>query len=216
MKNIRILVVDDHQIVRQGIRSLLSNYPDFDIVGEAADGAEALGQVQRLAPDVTLLDIRMPGESGLEVLRQIRQIQPEAKVLMLTSFDDEEYILEALRAGAQGFVLKNVSDEMLVRAIHAVCRGEHTFSPQITKQVVRWVTAAPAPPAPLPSEKPVFDPDEQQILHLLVEGASNTTIATQLYLSHTTLKRKLRRIFAKMEVDTRAQAAAEAVRRGLV
>lgn len=216
MANIRILVVDDHQIVRQGIRSLLSNYPDFDIVGEAADGAEALGQVQRLAPDVTLLDIRMPGESGLEVLRRIRQVQPEAKVLMLTSFDDEEYILEALRAGAQGFVLKNVSDEMLVRAIHAVCRGEHTFSPQITEQVVRWVTAAPTPPARPPSEKPIFDSDEQQILHLLVEGASNTAIAAQLYLSQTTLKRKLRRIFAKMEVDTRAQAAAEAVRRGLV
>jgi len=214
MRQIRILVVDDHQIVRQGIRSLLSNYPDFDIVGEAADGAAALGQVQQLAPDVTLLDIRLPGESGLEVLRQIRQAQPEAKVLMLTSFDDEEYVLEALRAGAQGFVLKNVSDEMLVRAIHAVCRGEHAFSPQITEQVVRWVTAAPAPP--VPPKKPVFEPDEQQILHLLVEGASNTAIAAQLYLSHTTLKRKLRKIFAKMEVDTRAQAAAEAVRRGLV
>jgi DNA-binding NarL/FixJ family response regulator len=215
MTQIRILVVDDHQIVRQGIRSLLSNYPDFDIVGEAADGAAALGQVQQLAPDVTLLDIRMPGESGLEVLRRIRQVQPEAKVLMLTSFDDEEYVLEALRAGAQGFVLKNVSDEMLVRAIHAVCRGEHAFSPQITEQVVRWVTAAPAPPV-LPPKNPVFDPDEQQILRLLVEGASNTAIAGQLYLGQTTLKRKLRRIFAKMEVDTRAQAAAEAVRRGLV
>ncbi|GAB4414172.1 MAG: response regulator transcription factor [Anaerolineae bacterium] len=215
MTQIRILVVDDHQIVRQGIRSLLSNYPDFDIVGEAADGAAALGQVQQLAPDVTLLDIRMPGESGLEVLRQIRQAQPEAKVLMLTSFDDEEYVLEALRAGAQGFVLKNVSDEMLVRAIHAVCRGEHAFSPQITEQVVRWVTAAPAPPVP-PPKNPAFDPDEQQILHLLVEGASNTAIAGQLYLSQTTLKRKLRKIFAKMEVDSRAQAAAEAVRRGLV
>lgn len=214
MTQIRILVVDDHQIVRQGIRSLLSNYPDFDIVGEAADGAAALGQVQQLAPDVTLLDVRLPGESGLEVLRQIRQVQPEAKVLMLTSFDDEEYVLEALRAGAQGFVLKNVSDEMLVRAIHAVCRGEHAFSPQITEQVVRWVTAAPAPPAP--PKNPVFDPDEQQILRLLVEGASNTAIASQLYLSHTTLKRKLRRIFVKMEVDSRAQAAAEAVRRGLV
>lgn len=215
MTQIRILVVDDHQIVRQGIRSLLSNYPDFDIVGEAADGAAALGQVQHLAPDVTLLDIRLPGESGLEVLRRIRQVQPEAKVLMLTSFDDEEYVLEALRAGAQGFVLKNVSDEMLVRAIHAVCRGEHAFSPQITEQVVRWVTAAPASPVP-PPKNPVFDPDEQQILRLLVAGASNTAIANQLYLSNTTLKRKLRKIFAKMEVDTRAQAAAEAVRRGLV
>jgi DNA-binding NarL/FixJ family response regulator len=213
MTQIRILVVDDHQIVRQGIRSLLSNYPEFDIVGEAANGAMALSQVQQLTPDVTLLDIRLPGESGLEVLRRIREIQPEARVLMLTSFDDDEYVIGALRAGAQGFVLKSVSDEMLVQAIHSVCRGEHALSPQITEQVVRWVTATPTPPPPT---KSAFDGDEQQILHLLVEGASNTAIATQLYLSNTTLKRKLRKLFAKMNVQTRAQAAAEAVRRGLV
>ncbi|GIK40169.1 MAG: DNA-binding response regulator [Chloroflexota bacterium] len=213
MTQIRILVVDDHQIVRQGIRSLLSNYPEFDIVGEAADGTAALKQVKRLAPDVTLLDIRLPGESGLEVLRQIRQVQPEARVLMLTSFDDEEYVLNALRAGAQGFVLKSVSDDMLVQAIRSVCRGERALSPQITEQVVRWVaTTSPTPPP----GKPVFDQDEQQILRLLVEGASNTAIAGQLYLSQTTLKRKLRKIFAKMNVQTRAQAAAEAVKQGLI
>jgi DNA-binding NarL/FixJ family response regulator len=214
MTQIRILVIDDHQIVRQGIRSLLSNYPEFDIVGEAADGATALGQFQALTPDVTLLDIRLPGESGLDILARIRQHQPEAKVLMLTSFDEEEYVIGALRAGAQGFVLKSVSDEMLVQAIHAVCRGEHALSPQITKQMVGWVTAKPD--LPPPAEKLGFDQDEQQILHLLVEGASNTAIAAQLYLSPTTLKRKLRKLFAKMEVQTRAQAAAEAVRRGLI
>ncbi|MCL4299919.1 MAG: response regulator transcription factor [Anaerolineae bacterium] len=213
MTQIRILVVDDHQIVRQGIRSLLSNYPEFDIVGEAADGLTALSQVKRLAPDVTLLDIRLPGESGLEVLRQIRQVQPEARVLMLTSFDDEEYVLNALRAGAQGFVLKSVSDDMLVQAIRSVCRGERALSPQITEQVVRWVaTTSPTPPP----GKPVFDQDEQQILRLLVEGASNMAIAGQLYLSQTTLKRKLRKIFTKMNVQTRAQAAAEAVKQGLI
>jgi DNA-binding NarL/FixJ family response regulator len=214
MTQIRILVIDDHQIVRQGIRSLLSNYPEFDIVGEAADGATALGQFQALTPDVTLLDIRLPGESGLDILARIRQHQPEAKVLMLTSFVEEEYVIGALRAGAQGFVLKSVSDEMLVQAIHAVCRGEHALSPQITKQMVGWVTAKPD--LPPPAEKLGFDQDEQQILHLLVEGASNTAIAAQLYLSPTTLKRKLRKLFAKMEVQTRAQAAAEAVRRGLL
>jgi DNA-binding NarL/FixJ family response regulator len=213
MTQIRILVVDDHQIVRQGIRSLLSNYPEFEIVGEAADGLAALKQVQQLAPDVTLLDIRMPGESGLEVLRQIRQVRPEAKVLMLTSFDDDEYVLGALRAGAQGFVLKSVSDEMLVRAIHSVWQGERALSPQITEQVVRWATSTSTRPIP---DKFTLDHDEQQILGLLVEGASNTTIAHKLYLSQTTLKRKLRKIFTKMHVQTRAQAAAEAVRRGLV
>lgn len=213
MAQIRILVVDDHQIVRQGIRSLLSNYPEFDIIGEAADGAAALKQVKQLTPDVTLLDIRLPGASGLEVLRQIRQVQPEARVLMLTSFDDEEYVLNALRAGAQGFVLKSVSDDMLVQAIHSVCRGERALSPQITEQVVRWVATTPSTPSP---DKPALDQDEQQILHLLVEGASNTAIAAQLYLSQTTLKRKLRKLFVKMNVQTRAQAAAEAVKRGLI
>ncbi len=214
MEQIRILVVDDHQIVRQGIRSLLSNYPDFEIVGEAADGAAALQLFQQLRPDVTLLDIRMPGESGLEVLRRIRQLQPEAKVLMLTSFDDEEYVLTALREGAQGFVLKSVSDEMLTQAIHSVCRGERALSPQITEQVVRRATSAA--PTPVLETPPSFSPDEQQILRLLVEGTSNAAIATQLYISNTTLKRKLRRLFAKLGVQTRSQAVAEAVRRGLV
>ncbi len=214
MMRIRILVVDDHQIVRQGIRSLLSNYPDFEIVGEAADGATALQLLQELSPDVTLLDIRMPGESGLEVLRRIRQLQPEAKVLMLTSFDDEEYVLTALRDGAQGFVLKSVSDEMLTRAIHSVCRGERALSPQITEQVVRRATSPPSSTILEPST--TFSPDEQQILRLLVEGTGNAAIASQLYISSTTLKRKLRRLFAKLQVQTRSQAVAEAVRRGLV
>lgn len=213
MEQIRILVVDDHPIVRQGIRSLLSNYPEFEIVGEAADGPTALNQVKHLAPDVTLLDIRLPGASGLDILRQIRQIQPEARVLMLTSFDDNEYVLGALRAGAQGFILKSISDEMLVSAIHTVCRGERALSPQITEQVVRWVTSPP--PASSQAASAFFAEDEQHILRMVVEGASNTLIASELYISNTTLKRKLRKIFAKLNVQTRAQAAAEAVRRGL-
>jgi DNA-binding NarL/FixJ family response regulator len=213
MARIRILVVDDHPIVRQGIRSLLSNYPEFEIVGEADNGAAALVQLKRLAPDITLLDIRMPGESGLEVLKQIQQSQPQAKVLMLTSFDDDEYVMEALRAGAQGYVLKSVSDEMLVNAIQAVQRGQHVLSPQVTGPVVRRVISDQAEPVQTETE---FDDEIQQILHLLVAGASNSQIAAELYLSETGVKRKLRKIFAALQVQSRAQAAAEAVRRGLV
>jgi two-component system response regulator DevR len=213
MDQIRILVVDDHPIVRQGIRSLLSNYPEFEIVGEADNGAKALEYVSRLAPNVTLLDIRMPGESGLEILQQIHHVQPEAKVLMLTSFDDDEYVMGALRAGAQGYVLKSVSDEMLVNAIRKAYRGERALSPQITEQVVQL---ALSDQSELPEEKSEIDKDEQEILRLLIEGASNLDIAGELYMSNTTVKRKLRKIFAKMNVQTRAQAAAEAVRRGLV
>ena len=213
MVRIRILVVDDHPIVRQGIRSLLSNYPEFEIVGEADNGVAGLAQLNRLAPDITLLDIRMPGKSGLEVLRQIRQSRSQTKVLMLTSFDDDEYVMEALRAGAQGFVLKSVSDEMLVNAIRAVHQGQHVLSPQVTGPVVRRVIAEQAEPVQAEAE---FDDEARQILRLLVAGASNSQIAADLYLSETSVKRKLRKIFAALEVQSRAQAAAEAVRRGLV
>ena len=213
MARTRILVVDDHPIVRQGIRSLLSNYPEFEIVGEADNGVAGIAQLKRLAPDITLLDIRMPGESGLEVLKQIQHSRPQAKVLMLTSFDDDEYVMEALRAGAQGYVLKSVSDEMLVNAIRAVHQGQHVLSPQVTGPVVQRVISNQAEPVQAETE---FDEDEQEILRLLVAGASNSQIAADLYLSETSVKRKLRKIFTTLEVQSRTQAAAEAVRRGLV
>ncbi|MFW6070620.1 MAG: response regulator [bacterium] len=210
MERIKILVVDDHPIVRQGITSLLSNYPEFEIVDEADCGAAAIEVAESHTLDVVLLDIRMPGESGLDILQRIRSIQPEAQVLMLTSFDDDEYVVGALRAGARGFVLKSVSDEMLVNAIRGVHRGERILSPQVAERVVQQLLSDDAAPAV------TFDEDERQILSLLTEGASNTQIADALYISVSTAKRKLRAIFDKLDVDTRAEAAAEAVRRGVV
>ncbi len=215
MNQISILVVDDHPIVRQGIRSLLSNYPEFKIVGEADNGESALLGLREMSPDIILLDIRMPGESGLDILSQIRRVQADAKVLVLTSFDDEEYVMDALKAGARGFILKGVSDEILVNAIRAAHRGERVLSPQVTEQVVqRLITDAPNPVDD--GDELDFDNDEQQILRMLVAGDSNSQISSQLYISPTTVKRKLRKIFAKLNVQSRAQAAAEAVRRGLV
>ena len=214
MRPIRILVVDDHPIVRQGITSLLSNYPEFEIVGEADNGQDAVVLAMEEEPDVVLLDIRMPGESGLEVLRRIRPLQPQARVLMLTSFDDDEYVVGALRAGAQGYVLKNVSDEMLVNAIRGVYRGERVLSPQAAERVVQQLLNEE--PAPVPMVDVTFDEEERRILRLLTEGASNVEIADALYMSLSSAKRKLRAIFDKLEVDNRAEAAAEAVRRGVV
>lgn len=214
MTTIRILVIDDHPIVRQGISSLLSNYPEFEIVGQADNGQTALALVEAEAPDVTLLDISLPNESGLTILQQIRQLQPAAKVLMLTSYDDEEYVVGALQAGAQGFVLKNVSDEMLVNAIRAVHRGEKILSSQATERVVQRLLSSNEPERK--TDDVDLDDEERHILRLLTEGASNTDIAAQLYMSSTSVKRKLRHIFDKLNVQTRAQAAAEAVRRGLV
>lgn len=158
MRPIRILVVDDHPIVRQGITSLLSNYPEFEIVGEADNGQDAVVLAMEEEPDVVLLDIRMPGESGLEVLRRIRPLQPQARVLMLTSFDDDEYVVGALRAGAQGYVLKNVSDEMLVNAIRGVYRGERVLSPQAAERVVQQLLNEE--PAPVPIVDVTFDEEE--------------------------------------------------------
>jgi DNA-binding NarL/FixJ family response regulator len=214
MRAIRILVVDDHPIVRQGITSLLSNYPEFEIVGEADNGKDAVALAAEEELDVVLLDIRMPGESGLEVLRRIRPLQPQARVLMLTSFDDDEYVVGALRAGAQGYVLKNVSDEMLVNAIRSVHRGERVLSPQAAERVVQQLLNEE--PAPAMTADVSFDEEERRILSLLTEGASNVEIAEALYMSVSSAKRKLRAIFDKLEVDNRAEAAAEAVRRGVV
>ncbi len=210
MDTIRVMVIDDHPIVRQGVRSLLSNYDDFEVVGEAGSGLIAMQKVSSLAPHVILLDIRMPGETGIDLLKELRQAAPEAKVLMLTSFDDSEYVTGSLRAGAHGYVLKSVSDETLVSAIRAVHFGERVLSPQIVDQMIHTLTAEPPEPAI------GLTPEERQILRQLADGASNVQIATDLYMSETTVKRKLQEIFEKLSVHSRAQAAAAAVRRGLI
>jgi DNA-binding NarL/FixJ family response regulator len=209
---VRVLIVDDHPIVRQGITSLLSNYDEFAVVGQADNGRDALALVREQAPDVVLLDIRLPGESGMKILRHIRRAQTETRVLMLTSYDDDEYVIGALREGAQGFVLKNVSDEMLVHAIRGVARGERVLSPQVTERVVQVLLSD----ASLSPQTVTFDDDERQILHMLTEGASNVQIGEALFLSISSVKRKLRAIFEKLDVHSRAEAAAEAVRRGVV
>ncbi|GIK56981.1 MAG: response regulator transcription factor [Chloroflexi bacterium] len=212
MTPIRIIIIDDHPIVRQGISSLLSNYHEFTLVGEADNGADGLRLAQTTHPDVILLDIRMPGESGLDVLAAILRQQPAARVLMLTSFDDEEYVMTALRSGAYGYVLKSVSDDQLVSAIRAVHRGEKVLSSQVTDQVIRHALTEQSQ-----GQRPsTLDEEEIAILRLLVKGASNAEIGEALFMSQTTVKRKLRQIFATLNVQTRAQAAAEAVRRGLV
>lgn len=219
MTPIRIIIIDDHPIVRQGIASLLSNYREFALVGEAENGVDGRSLAQTAHPDVILLDIRMPGESGLDTLNAILRQQPTARVLMLTSFDDEEYVMTALRSGAYGYVLKSVSDDQLVNAIRAVHRGEKVLSSQVTDQVIRRALVEqtkPEYPQAASGSLSALDDEEIAILRLLVQGASNTDIGESLYMSQTTVKRKLRQIFATLNVQTRAQAAAEAVRRGIV
>ncbi len=211
MDTIRIMVVDDHPLVRQGVRSLLSNYADLEIVAEADNSLSALRHAADLMPHVVLLDIRMPGETGIDLIKRMRQTAPAAKVLMLTSFDDREYVTGALRAGAHGYVLKSISDETLVNAIRSVYFGERVLSPQVLDQMIQHFTDDS-----LESESIDLTKDERDILHLLANGASNARIASDLYMSETTVKRKLQEIFEKLAVHSRAQAAAEAVRRHLI
>jgi DNA-binding NarL/FixJ family response regulator len=211
MAKIRVLVVDDHPIVRQGVRSLLSNYADLEIVGEADTGLTALRHAADLMPSVILLDIRMPGETGIDLVKRLRQTAPAAKVLMLTSFDDREYVTGALRAGAHGYVLKSISDETLVNAIRAVYFGERVLSPQVLDQMIQHFATDT-----LESKIVDLTEDERGIMRLLADGASNAKIASDLYMSETTVKRKLQEVFEKLAVHSRAQAAAEVVRRHLI
>ena len=210
MSATRIVIVDDHPVVRRGIKSLLSNYADFEVVGEAGTVSSALEIIEQLLPDIVLLDIRLPGESGLELLKRLNV---DTKVLILTSFDDEEHVLTALKGGAHGFILKNVSDEMLCGAIRTVHQGGRVLSPQITEQMVQQLTTETTSP---PFNAGDFTEQELQIIRLLIAGASNDQIAAELYMSVASIKRKLRQIFLKLNVQNRAQAAAAIVQRNLI
>ena len=210
------MIVDDHPVVRQGISSLLSSYDQFQIVGEADNAADGLNLVTSIDPEVTLLDIRMPGRSGLDLLRDIKATASKTKVLILTSFEDEAYIKDALTAGAVGYILKNASDNSLVQAIEAASRGERVLSPKITEKVVAQLIAENRPDGEITTITAPLEEDEIMILQLLASGSANSEVADKLFISATTLKRKMRRILEKMGVQTRVQAVAEAVRRDLI
>jgi len=209
----RVMVVDDHPIVRQGVRSLLSNCADMELVAEADMVNTALPLAESIQPDVILLDIRMPGMSGVEGVRSFFRVCPNVKILILSSFEDEAYIDNVIQAGVHGYILKSASDETLASAVRAAHRGERVFSPVVMERVVKQ--AATYSFERTRRELGLTD-DETRILGLLVAGASNPKIAAELYISEATVKRKLQDIFERLGVATRAQAAAEAVRRGLV
>jgi DNA-binding NarL/FixJ family response regulator len=212
MTQIRIHIVDDHPVVRHGLKSLLSNFDDFIIVGESASVDESKTWIDDLEPDIVLLDLRLPGASGLDLLSWLRQEYPQIKALILTSFDDDEHIVSALRRGAHGFILKSSSDEMLCDAIRAVYRNGRVLSPQVSEQLVQQAVDG------LDSEAETgdFSAEELTILRALVDGMSNDEIARILYISVATVKRRLHKIFTKLDVDNRSQAVAQSIRRRLL
>ncbi len=209
MTPIRVLIVDDHTIVREGLRTLLAEEAEIEVVGEAANGLEALGLVATCQPQVVLMDLVMAGIDGIETTRRIRQMNTPCQVLVLTSFGDDQRVRDAVQAGAIGYLLKDVLKADLLRAIHAAARGEPTLHPEAQRVLIRQ-TRTPAAPFRDLTER------ELDVLRLIGQGKSNREIATTLHLTEGTVKGYVSTILAKLQVEDRTQAALYAVRHGLV
>ena len=209
----RIVIVDDHEVVRLGLKSLLDRHPHFEVVGEAGSAREALEQVAALKPDVVLMDIRLPGTSGIEACEEIINKFPGTKVIMLTSYAEDEMLFSAIRAGASGYMLKQVGSEDLIKAIEAVSRGEALLDPAVTQRVFQEVRRAVKE-----EEASAFahlSQQEKHVLLLVSEGKTNREIAKSLFLGEGTVRNYVSSILSKLGVNNRAEAAAYAVEHNL-
>jgi two-component system NarL family response regulator len=200
---IRVMVVDDHALVRDGVTAILSLRPEFDVVAEAGTGAEAVSMFRARRPDVTLMDLRLPDMGGADVVARLRAEDPAARFIVLTTFDGDEDVYRAVRAGARGYLLKGMRGDDLAQAIRAVAAGEQWFPAEIALRAMRREVG------------PALTERERGILQLIVDGRSNKEIAGALGVTEPTVKGHLRRLFDKLGVTTRTQAALEAIKRGL-
>jgi DNA-binding NarL/FixJ family response regulator len=215
---IRILLVDDQRLMREGLRTLLELEAGLEVVGEADDGLAALAAYEALLPDIVLMDIRMPNLDGVNATRRLRERWPQARVIILTTFDDDEYVFEGLRAGAQGYLLKDVSGAELAEAIRTVAAGGALIEPSVARKVLAEFTRlAPAsPPAAPAGGAEALSEREGQILALLAQGLTNRQIAERLYLAEGTVKNYISSILQKLDVQDRTQAAVRAREMGLL
>ncbi len=214
---IRVLLVDDHAIVRDGIRSLLTTEPDIRVVGEADNGTDGVLMAEQLQPDVILMDLVMPEMGGIEATRRIMAGQPRARILVLTSFDAEEKVFPAIKAGAMGYLLKDSDSEDLVRAIRQVHRGESSLDPKIARKVLREMWAEPRP-EPDTAQDDTVEPlteREVEVLKLVAQGLSNEEIAQQLVIAERTVRTHVSNILGKLHLANRTQATLYALRQGL-
>jgi len=211
---IRVLLVDDQALFREGLRTLLSVEPSVLVVGEARDGAEALALVEQTHPGVVLMDLRMPGMDGVSATRRLRARFPRSQVLVLTTFDDDASIFEAVRAGAVGYLLKDASTATLVEAIRAADRGDSVLQPSVARRLMHEFSRLSAL-APTPAQQSSLSERELEVLRLLARGASNKEIASALQLVEGTVKNHVTRILEKLEVADRTQAALKARETGL-
>lgn len=216
-RTIRILLVDDQALFREGLRTLLSSQPDLEVVGEAGDGEAALREAARLRPDVVLMDLRMPLLDGVAATRRLRASQPEARVIALTTFDDDEDVFEALRAGAVGYLLKDVPSRKLFEAVRGAACGESFLQPSVAARVVAEFArlADRAVPAGAPLVEPLSE-RECQVLRLVAAGATNREIAARLFITPGTVKNHITNILSKLGVNDRTQAAIKAKDLGLL
>jgi two-component system NarL family response regulator len=211
-KKIKVLVVDDHRLVREGLASLLRIHPEVEVVGEAADGDEAVSKARALEPEVILMDISMPGMNGITATGIIKKEKPEIKVIMLTMLDQEGYVYEAVKAGATGYMLKNTGLEDLVKGIKEVLKGGATLHPDAQAQLLKEYVFL----ARRSSDSYGLSDREIEVLQLLADGMSNKEIASKLFISTQTVKTHIAHIFEKLGVSDRTEAVASALRRGLV
>jgi NarL family two-component system response regulator LiaR len=222
-ETIRVLLVDDHAIVRDGIRALLATEPDIRVVGEAGDGQEAIAEAQRLQPDVLLMDLVMPGLDGLEAIRRIVAQQPQARILVLTSFATHDKVFPAIKAGAMGYLLKDCDAEELVEAIHQVYGGQSSLHPRIARLVLQEVAGGNPGPGAKPAESArassfavePLTPRELDVLKRVAQGKSNREIAEELVLAEGTVRTHVSNILSKLHLASRTQATLYALREGL-
>ncbi|MFB7738759.1 response regulator [Streptomyces sp. NPDC056112] len=215
--SIRVLIADDQQMVRQGFTVLLNTQPDIEVVGQAVDGLDAVARAAEVSPDVVLMDIRMPELGGIEATRRITTATPDMKVLVLTTFDLDEYVYEALRAGASGFLLKDASADQLAEAVRVVAAGDALLAPGITRRLIaEFSRLKDTPRAPLKSRIGVLTERETEVLALIAQGLSNAEIAGHLVVAEQTVKTHVGRILVKLGLRDRTQAAVFAYESGLV
>ena len=210
-KNIRVLIADDHAVVREGLRSLITTRPGLELVGEAANGEEAIAKALALRPDVILLDLIMPRKDGLEAVRAIKAELTQARILILTSFSDDEKVLGAIKAGALGYLLKDSSPQQLVEAIFKVYNGEYSLDPALAVMLIREL----AQPTKLPMSEDPLTSRELETLRLLAMGLSNQEIGEKLSISERTVGKHVSNILEKLHLANRTQAALYALRQGL-
>jgi DNA-binding NarL/FixJ family response regulator len=211
----RVLIADDDDLMRAGLVELLSDEPELEIVGEASTGREAVERARRLGPDVVLMDVRMPDLNGIEATRELARAAPSARVLILTTFEQDDYVFGALRAGASGFLLKRTRPEELIAAVHTIARGDSLLSPSVTRRVIDRMAQQPLPELAARARLDELTRREREVLELVARGLSNREIAAELFVEESTVRTHVKRIQMKLQLRDRVQVVIFAYETGV-